>query len=176
VRVGPYVTVLTKSNTKLECNRLVGHGWFQLCRVGDWVTTEQKLREKLRKISALFEGAKTVGERSAAAAAILRVKQALALEARTEPLVETRFTLPDRWQRRLLAALCRRYGLEPYRYKGQRHTTVVVRAPRSFVERTLWPEYWELKQALDEYLNQATDRIIREEVYRDAREAPERTW
>jgi len=33
--------------------------------------TEQGLREKLRKISALFEGAKTTGERSAAAAALL---------------------------------------------------------------------------------------------------------
>ena len=36
--------------------------------------TEQGLREKLRKISALFVGAKTTGERSAAAAALLRVK------------------------------------------------------------------------------------------------------
>jgi hypothetical protein len=138
------------------------------------MTTEQKLREKLRKISALFEGAKTIGERHAAAAAIVRVKQALAALAQTEQPVEMRFTLPDRWQRRLFTALCRRYGLEPYRYRRQRHTTVMVRAPRSFIERTLWPEYWELKVALDEYLNQATERIIREEVYRDAGEAPER--
>ena len=138
------------------------------------MTTEEKLREKLRKISALFEGAKTIGERHAAAAAIGRVKEALAALRQTELAVEMKFTLPDRWQRRLLAALCRRYGLEPYRYRGQRYTTVMVRAPRSFVERTLWPEYVELQVALDEYLNQATERIIREEVYRDAREAPER--
>jgi hypothetical protein len=138
------------------------------------MTTEQKLREKLRKISALFEGAKTIGERHAAAAAILRVKEAIAALARTEQPVEMRFTLPDRWQRRLLAALCRRYGLEPYRYRGQRHTTVMVRAPRSFIDRTLWPEYLELQVALDEYLKQATERIIRDEVYRDAGEAPER--
>jgi len=138
------------------------------------MTTEQKLREKLRKISALFEGAKTIGERHAAAAAILRVKQAIAALAQTEQPVEMRFTLPDRWQRSLFMALCRRYGLDPYRYRGQRYTTVMVRAPRSFIERTLWPEYWELKVALDEYLNQATERIIREEVYRDAGEAPER--
>ena len=38
------------------------------------MTTEQELREKLRKITALFEGATTMGERSAAAAAIERVK------------------------------------------------------------------------------------------------------
>jgi len=138
------------------------------------MTTEQKLREKLRKISALFEGAKTIGERHAAAAAIVRVKQALAALVQTEQPVEMRFTLPDRWQRSLFMALCRRYGLDPYRYRGQRHTTVMVRAPRSFIDRTLWPEYWELKVALDEYLNEATERIIREEVYRDAGEAPER--
>jgi hypothetical protein len=53
-------------------------------------------------------------------------------------------------------------------------TTVMVRAPRSFVDRTLWPEYQELQAALDSYLNEATERIIREEVYRDANDAPER--
>lgn len=138
------------------------------------MTTEQQLRDKLRKISALFEGATTSGERSAAAAALDRVKKALAALGKTEQPQEFRIALPDRWQRRLFSALCRRYGLEPYRYKRQRTTTVMVRVPRSFVMETLWPEYQELKEALDEYLNEATERIIREEVYGDAREAPER--
>jgi tRNA nucleotidyltransferase (CCA-adding enzyme) len=139
------------------------------------MTTEQELREKVRKISALLEGATTIGERSAAAAAIERVKKALAVAAQTEHPTETQFTLSDHWHRRLFTALCRRYGLEPYRYRKQRHTTVVVRAPRSFVNKTLWPEYLQIKDALDEYLNEATERIIREEVYRDSAEAPERT-
>lgn len=138
------------------------------------MTTEQDLREKLRKISALFEGATTAGERSAAGAAIARVKQALAALGQTERATEVQFSLPDLWARRLFSALCRRYGLEPFRYHRQRYTTVVVRVPRSFVDRTLWPEYLELKKALDEYLNEATERIIREEVYGDAREAKER--
>ena len=138
------------------------------------MTTEQKLLEKLRKITALFEGAKTFGERQAAEAAIDRVKQALADIGLTERLVEMQFKLPDLWQRRLFTALCRRYGLEPYRYVRQRYTTVMVRVPRSFVDRTLWPEYLQIKKALDEYLTEATERIIRQEVYRDTREAPER--
>jgi hypothetical protein len=138
------------------------------------MTTEQELREKLRKISALFEGATTTGERNAAAAAIARVKQALAALGQTERAIETRFSMNDLWHRRLFSALCRRYGLEPFRYKGQRYSTLVVRAPQSFVDKTLWPEYLELQKALDEYLNEATERIIREEVYGDAREAPER--
>ena len=135
------------------------------------MTTEQHLREKLRKITALFEGAATAGERQAAAAAIERIRQALHATVKTQPLPETKFSMTDQWQRRLFTALCRRYGIEPYRYKRQRHTTVMVRAPRSFVDRTLWPEYLELQAALHSYLNQATERIIREEIYRDAGEA-----
>lgn len=130
--------------------------------------TEQKLREQLRKITALFEGATTPGERSAAAAAIDRVKRALANVAHVEPAEEFKFSLPDLWQRRLFLALCRRYGLSPFRYKGQRHNTVMVRAPESFVRRTLWPQYQQLKRALNHYLDEATERIIREEVYGEA--------
>jgi hypothetical protein len=138
------------------------------------MTTEQQLREKLRKIAALFEGATTAGERAAAAAAIERVKKGLSATEKTEQPREVQFTLPDRWQRRLFSALCRRYGLEPYRYKRQRHTTLMVRVPMSFVDQTLWPEYQELRAALDEYLSEATEKIIREEVYSDATEASER--
>ncbi len=138
------------------------------------MTPEEQLREKLRKIRALYEGAKTAGERQAAAAAIERLRKALAEMENVERAIEMQFTLPDRWQRRLFTALCRRYGLEPFRYKRQRYTTVMVRAPRSFIEDTLWPEYLDIKGALDEYLLEATDRIIREEVYRQAEEASER--
>jgi hypothetical protein len=138
------------------------------------VTTEQQLREKLRKITALFEGAATSGEREAAAAAMERLRVALRAAVKTQPLPETKFSMADQWQRRLFTALCRRYGLEPYRYKGQRYTTVMVRAPQPFVNGTLWPEYLELQGALHAYLNEATERIIREEVYGDAGEAAER--
>ena len=138
------------------------------------MTTEQELRQKLRKISALFEGATTIGERDAAAAAIDRVRKALAAAEQIEQLVETQFKLVDRWNRRLFTALCRRYGLKPYRYPRQRYSTVVLRAPRSFINQTLWPEFLQIRTALDEYLNEATERIIREEVYGDADEAEER--
>jgi hypothetical protein len=49
----------------------------------------------------------------------------------------------------------------------------MVRAPRSFVDQTLWPEYLDLQSALDAYLNEATERIIREEVFADADDAAE---
>ncbi len=141
---------------------------------GHTINSEEQLREKLRKISALFERATTVGERNAAAAAIDRIKQGLHAALKVERPQEFQFTLPDRWQRRLFSALCRRYGLEPYRYKRQRYTTVMVRVPKSFIHETLWPEYEQLRGALDDYLNDATERIIREEVFRDTNEAAER--
>jgi hypothetical protein len=138
------------------------------------MTSEAQLREKLLKIYALFEGATTPGERNAAAAAIKRVKEALASEQQREHPVEMRFSLPDRWQRRLFAALCRRYGLEPYRYRGQRYSSMMLRVPRSFIDGVLWPEFLEIKKALDEYLNEATERIIREDVYQNTKEPQER--
>jgi hypothetical protein len=53
---------------------------------------------------------------------------------------------------------------------------MIVKAPRSFVDKTLWPEYQQLQATLQEYLNEVTERIIREEVYRDAGDAPERAF
>ena len=137
------------------------------------MTTEQELRQKLRKISALFEGATTAGERDAAAA-IGRVHKALATAEQIEKPVETYFKLVDQWNRRLFTALCRRYGLKPYRYPRQHRTTVVLRAPKSFIDDTLWPEYLQIEKALHEYLNEATERIIREEVFGNSDEAEER--
>ena len=88
-----------------------------------------------------------------------------------KPLPETVFRLADEWQRRLFLALCRRYGLSPFRYKGQRRNTVIVRAPTEFVNSTLWPEYQQLYRELNAYLSEATERIIREEVFGDVHEA-----
>lgn len=136
--------------------------------------TEQELRQKLRKIAALFEGATTTGEQDAAAAALGRIRAAIHAAEQKEKNIEMDFRLPDQWSRRLFIALCRRYGLTPFRYPRQRLSTVVLRAPASFINRTLWPEFLEIKFALDEYLQQATDRIIREEVFRSSEEAEER--
>ena len=137
------------------------------------MSTEQELREKLRKIAALFEGATSAGEREAAEAALSRVRAALAAAEKSEHSIEMSFRLPDPWKRRAFLALCRRYGLRPYRYPGQRYSTILVRTPKSFINRTLWPEYLEISRALDEYLREATERIIREEVFGDADEAEE---
>lgn len=134
---------------------------------------EAEVRAKLRKIEALFARAGTDGERTAAEAAAERIRARLDAFRETEGPVEMRFSLPDLWSRQLFVALARRYGLKPYRYPRQRHTTVVLSAPESFINETLWPEFSELNQVLVDYLSQVTERIIREEVYAQTTEAQE---
>jgi hypothetical protein len=136
---------------------------------------EAHLREKLRKIEALFAGAGTVGERIAAEAALERVRARLTELERRDPAIEMQFSLPDQWSRRLFLALCRRYGLKPYRLYRQRLTTVMLRVPTGFVDQVLWPEFQELNKALTQYLNEVTTRVIRDEVHRDTSEAAEVT-
>ncbi len=137
------------------------------------MTDEAQLREKLRKIEALFAGAGTAGEKLAAEAALERVRARLVELERSDKLIEMQFSLPDQWSRQLFLALCRRYGLKPYRLYRQRLTTVMLRVPKRFVDQVLWPEFQELNAALMQYLNEVTTRVIREEVHRDTSEAAE---
>ena len=134
---------------------------------------ESELRDKLRKIEALFAGAATAGERAAAGAAAERIKDRLRKAGGTEQSIEMTFSLRNPWSHRLFVALCRRYDLKAYRYRRMRYTTVCVKAPRWFLDKVLWPEFLQLDAALTEHLTGITDRIIREEVYKDVGDADE---
>jgi hypothetical protein len=132
---------------------------------------EEQLREKLRKVEALYFGAGTAGERDAAHAATQRLKAKLAEIARQDPAVEMQFTMPDSWSVRLFIALCRRYGIRPYRYPRQRRTTIVVRAPQRFFYDVVWRQFNEVHADLLNHLEQTTERLIREAVYSDTTDA-----
>lgn len=134
---------------------------------------DEQLRDKLRKIEALFAGAATAGERAAAGAAAERIRDRLRTAERSEPPIEMRFSLPDPWSRQLFIALARRYGLRPYRYRRQRRTTLMLTAPQGFLDQILWPEFVQINVALTEYLADITEKIIRDEVYRETGEAEE---
>ncbi len=134
---------------------------------------EMTLRDKLRKIEALFAGAATLGEKAAAGAAAERIRARLDEAATREPPVEMRFSVGDPWARQLFIALCRRYGLRPYRYPRMQRQSVLVRAPATFLKTVLWPEFREINAALTDYLADVTDRVIREEVFKDSRDADE---
>ena len=71
------------------------------------MTPEQILRDKLRKIEALFAGAATPGEKAAAGAAAERIRERLGKISGTEKSVELKLSIPDVWSRQLFMALCR---------------------------------------------------------------------
>lgn len=134
---------------------------------------EATLREKLRKIEALHAGATSEGEKEATRLAAERIRARLAEERTREPDEEFVYRLADPWTRKLFLALCRRYGLKPYRRVRQRYSTVQVMAPRSFQEMTLWPEFVALSAELKKHLAEVTERIVVEAIHGDVSEAAE---
>lgn len=132
---------------------------------------ESEVREKLRKVEALFARGGTEGERMAAAAAAERIRARLKTEQNGQQAVEMQFSLKNLWSRQLFVALCRRYELKPYRYSRQRTTTIMLRVPESFANEILWPEFQKLNHILTDYLSGITERLIREEVFAETGEA-----
>jgi hypothetical protein len=137
------------------------------------VPLEGTLLEKLRKIEALHAGTNVDGEREAARRAAERIRARLAeLRGRDED-IELLYRLPDPWKRKLFVALCRRYGLTPFRDSGRRYSTVQLRAPKEFHQRTLWPQFVALCDELDAHLDELTTRVIREAINDDVSEPTE---
>ncbi len=129
---------------------------------------EEKLIEKLRLIGALCSGATTKGERVAAEHAKERILERLKSLEVEEPPVEYSFAMQDMWSRKVFVALLRRYGIKPYRYRGQRYTTVMAKVSNSFVDETLWPQYLEFSKVLEGYLSQVTERVVHQVLHQDS--------
>ena len=53
----------------------------------------------------------------------------------------------------------------------ERYTTVMARAPASFVNEILWPEYSELSSVLTSYLASITDRVINNHIHKNTEDA-----
>lgn len=136
---------------------------------------EGTLLEKLRKIEALYAGTTVAGEKEAARRAAERIRARLAEIRGQEKDAVMLYRLPDPWKRMLFLALCRRYGLKPYREGGRRYSTVQLRAPRTFQKETLWPEFLALAKELDAHLFELTQRVVREAIDEDVSEAAEAT-
>ena len=109
---------------------------------------EAKLIDRLQLIEALHAGATTEGEKVAAEKARERILARLKLWEGEDPPVEHRFSMADMWSRKVFIALLRRYGIQPYRYRGQRFTTVTAKVSKRFVDETLWPEFQEIAETL----------------------------
>ena len=57
--------------------------------------SEERLREKLRKIEALYAGATTAGEQAAAGAAAERIRRQFATASKQERAEEFKFSISD---------------------------------------------------------------------------------
>ena len=134
---------------------------------------EDRLRDKLRKIAALYSGAKTAGEKAAAGAAADRIRGQFKAASKKEKVEEFKFSITDPWSRQLFIALCRRYGVRPFRYPRMHRQTVIIKAPVNFVRTMLWPEFEELSDALTSHILEITEKIIREEVHASTEDAEE---
>ena len=131
---------------------------------------EADLKRKLAAIEALLRGATTEGERAAAQ----NVFEALKKRGHDEVPMDLQFTVQDVWARKLFIAMLRKAGLEPFRMRGQRYTTVMVHGRKSLVLDVVWKEFVEAQQVLTDYLRDVTDRVIRETLGDAESEAKER--
>ena len=118
----------------------------------------QDIRERLTKLEALFARGATEGERAAAGAALERMQARLEKEGEAE--TEVQYSLPDVWSVRLFVAICRKHGVQPFRYRRQRRTTVMVRIRKSEFERTVAAEFRALHQELTSYFAEMVDHLI----------------
>ncbi len=132
---------------------------------------EARLIEKLRRIEALVAGGATGGERFAAERARDRILERLRQSETHDPPIEYQFSMTDMWTRKVFVSLLRRYEIRPYRYRGQRRTTVMARVSQRFVDETLWPEFQQISETLRAYLSEVTDRIVQEVIHKDASDA-----
>lgn len=128
----------------------------------------EELLEKIRKIEALIEGAKTEGEKKAAISARNRLDKKR-LEALGSEKKEYALYTQDNWHKKLLLAICRKYGIRPYRYRRQKYTTVMVNINEDFLNNVLWKEYLEYSTHLEILIEEITNNIIRK-IHKDEQE------
>ncbi len=138
------------------------------------MSIEDQLRERLKKVEALLfwrdHGRRTRRGGGGAGAAEGEARRGRPERSADQNEVHGAGPMVVR----LFIALCRRYGLKPYRYPRQRRTTIMVKAPRHFLETVLWRQFCELHDDLSLYLEQTTERVIRER--RPRRYDGRQTW
>lgn len=120
----------------------------------------EHLLEKIKKIEALIGGAGTEGEKDAAISAKERLLMKYPnLNIHNNP-VEYRLSTSSMWDKKLLLAICRKYGVKPYRYHRQKYTTVMVNVNADFLNKVIWKEYEEYSKILDQLVEEITDGLI----------------
>lgn len=120
----------------------------------------EHLLERIKKIEALIIGASTDGEKNAAITSKERIlKKYPELEIHKNA-IEYRLSTGSEWNKKLLLAICRKYGVKPYRYHRQKYTTVMVNMNEEFLTKILWKEYEEHSKILNELVEEITNDLI----------------
>jgi hypothetical protein len=117
------------------------------------------IQEKIQKIEALIAKSTETGEIQAARAALERMQQIQSDSPDTREMEFSIYTT-DNWHKRLLQAICRKYGLKPFRYHKQKYTTVMVRTSKDFMNKVLWKEYQEYALILEGLVEEITGDLI----------------
>jgi len=94
------------------------------------------------------------------------------IQQRDEDEIEMKFSLGDKYAKKLFIALARKHGFKPYRYPKQKHTTVVLYGKKSYMDHVLWPEFTELCEELDFFLDHMTNELVRNVLHEDVSDIP----
>ncbi|MDZ4753083.1 MAG: hypothetical protein SGJ11_01130 [Phycisphaerae bacterium] len=139
------------------------------------------LLERLRKIQALYDAPGTPGEQAAAAAAAERLRErvrdvtsASRPSATSEREIEFRVSLEDAWSRKLFLAIARHHRAAPFRYRGQRRTTVMVKVTETHFYNTIIPHFHAAEDVLREHFDKITAQVIKDCLHESDDEAVEK--
>ncbi|HZU35785.1 MAG TPA: hypothetical protein VFA18_07750 [Gemmataceae bacterium] len=121
--------------------------------------SEQKLVEALRAIEVQMAGL-PAGDAAQAERARMRIIERCRELATAGDVAEFQYSLPDQWSQVLFHALLKRYGLVGYRYKWQRHSTVMVRASKRLVDEVLDPLLKAMSQRLNEHFDAVAEMAL----------------
>jgi hypothetical protein len=120
--------------------------------------------EKLKKIERLIQQTSSEGERYAAEQAKNRIQE----RVNDEP-IEYTVSSRSQWEKKLLLAVCNKYGFKTYRYHRQKYTTTMVRVSKPIMDTIIWPEFQRYSRLLSEMVTEITDNLI-DKIYHGEQE------
>ncbi len=112
-------------------------------------------QDKIAKIEALIARTSSEGEREAA-----RLAKERLLEKQQQVPIEYQISHHNVWKKKLFLALCQKYDLAAYRYKGQKRTTSMVKASPALMQTYLWPEYKHYSSLLENLVQGILDDLL----------------
>ena len=129
--------------------------WYSCLSTQSAEQNVDDIYDKLQKIETLMARTSSEGERRAAEIARSRIQERI-----NDKPVEYRLSSRSHWQKKLLVAVCNKYGHKTYRYRRQKYTTTMTRVSPSIMDTIIWPEYERYSSLLNEMVTEITDDLI----------------